>query len=389
MILSPAQNVGLLVQLKDELISEDPTKDGMEAELPAQVLAEHAVSTRKTHKLMYTQLQMVKFLLDFLDSAPCIQDASDTAVRKEMVEAKQQWKTLKAEYQQLVELIKGAVPYILAKLEEGENRAQLLESALQRYQAKKRAMEEKAKSAHARLQKEQEHLCERQQQLERSVAELQDKLQKNRQELQGLQEMLEEQEGQACVWRQKIQKLSDFQSHLETLQGVKLISVSEVDLEIELTSCSQPGASDSHQLKLHLHWVDDGTVTVQTDSPFFLVSAVIPVGSYSTIRGIILELQHSYSQQAHLMAEIESLQNCFAIDWQQEKRLLSYLKPSSTCNLYVEPGYPASGGICLLSVKSQHGTVDVTSYRPPQERPSLKNWLVYLSTVDFSAPFLA
>ncbi|KAH0628900.1 hypothetical protein JD844_010527 [Phrynosoma platyrhinos] len=314
----------LLAQLKDELISEGQTKDEVEAGLPAQVLAEHAVSTRKTHKLMYTQLQMVKFLLDFLDSAPCIQDASDTAVRKEMVEAKQQWKTLKAEYQQLVELIKGAVPYILAKLEEGENRAQLLESALQRYQAKKREMEEKKKSACCRLQKEQERLCERQQQLER---------------------------------------IFNFRSHLETLQGVKLISVSEADLEIELTSCSQPVTSDSHHLKLHIHWADDGTVTLQTDSPFFLVSVVLPVGTCNTIRGIILELQHSYSQQAHLMAEIESLQSCFAIDWQQEKRLLSYLKPSSTCNLYVEPGYPDSGGICLLSVKNQHGTVDVTSYR--------------------------
>lgn len=31
---------------------------------------------------MYTQLQVLKFLLDFLDSAPRIQDASDSAVRE-------------------------------------------------------------------------------------------------------------------------------------------------------------------------------------------------------------------------------------------------------------------------------------------------------------------
>ncbi|XP_061470298.1 ZW10 interactor-like isoform X1 [Rhineura floridana] len=379
----------LLAQLKDELTFESQTKHEVEAQLPAQILAEHAVSTRKTHKLMYSQLQVVRFLLDFLDSAPCIQDASESAVRQEVAEAKQQWKTLKAEYQQQVERIKEAVPQMLLKLEKARNRAQLLEEALHRYQDKKREMEEKMRNVQKRHQKEQEALCEQQQQLEERVAELQDRLQMHRLELQCLQGELEEQERQACDWREKVQRISDFQCLLETLQGVKLISASESDLEVELTSHSQVVASTPHHLKLHLYWRDNGSVMLQSDSPFFLLSAVLPLGTCSTIKGIILELQHSYSQQAQLLAEIESLQSCFAIDWQQEKRMLSYLKPTSTWSLYLEPGYPASGGICLCSVKSQHGTVDVTSYKPPQERPSLQNWLEYLSTVDFSTPFLA
>ncbi|XP_060618708.2 ZW10 interactor [Anolis sagrei] len=379
----------LLVQMKDILTSEGQDKEGAEVQLPAQVLAEHAVKTRKTHKLMYTQLQVMKFLLDFLDSGPSIQEDSTAAVRKEMVEAKQQWKALKAEYEQQVELIKGAVPLLLAKLEEGEKRSQLLESALQRYQATKEEMEDKAKIARSKHQKKQEALSEQQQQLERRVAELQERLQKHKKELQSLQGIVDEQEGQICIWREKLQRMLDLQSHLEILRGVKLISVSEADLEIELFSHSEPMASDSHRLKLHLHWADDGTVTLKTDSPFFLVSAVLPVGTTSTVRGAILELQHNFFQQAQLLSEIESLQNCFAIDWQQEKRLLHYLKPSSTCSLHVEPGYAANGEVRLVSVKNQHGPVDVTSYRPPQERPSLTNWLVYLSTIDFSAPSLA
>nr|XP_003216707.2 PREDICTED: ZW10 interactor isoform X1 [Anolis carolinensis] len=379
----------LLAQMKDVLTSEGQSKEEAETQIPARVLAEHAVNTRKTHKLMYTQLQVMKFLLDFLDSAPCIQEDSNAAVRKEMIEAKQQWKALKAEYQQQVELIKGAVPPLLAKLKEGEKRSQLLESALQRYQAKKQEMEDKAKIARSKHQKAQQKiLCEQQQQLERRVAELQEKLQKHRQELQSLQGIVEEQEGQVCAWREKLQRMLDLQSHLEILRGVKLISVSETDLEIELTSPSEPKTSDPHHLKVHLHWADDGTVTLQTDNPFFSASD-LPVGTASTIRGVVLELQHNFFQQAQLLSEIELLQNCFAIDWQQEKRLLHYLKPSSTCSLYVEPGYAANGEVRLISVKSQHGTVDVTSYRPPQEKPSLMNWLVYLSTVDFSAPFLA
>ncbi|XP_062975582.1 ZW10 interactor-like isoform X1 [Elgaria multicarinata webbii] len=380
-----AAAVELLALLKDVLTSEGQAKDGIEAELPAQVLAEHAVNTRKTHKLMYTQLQVVKFLLDFLDSAPCIQDASGAAVRKEMAEAKQQWKALKVEYQQQVEAIKGAVPQVLAKLEEARNRGRLLEDALQRYQAKNREMEEKVRNAQDRCLKEQELLCERQQQLERHVTELQNRVEVHHEELQRLQAELEEQERQASVWKEEMQSISDFRCLLETLRGVKLTCATESDLEVELSSHSQPGTAASHQLKLRLHWENDGNITLQNASPFFPLPDVLPMGACSTIKAFILELQHSYAQQAQLLAEIELLQSCFAIDWQQEKRLVSYLKPSSTCCLYVEPGYPTSGRICLLSVKNQHGTVDVTSYKPPQERPSLKKWLVYLSAVDFSA----
>ncbi|XP_026532166.1 ZW10 interactor-like [Notechis scutatus] len=216
-----ATAVELLSQINDILKYEDQTTSEMKLELPAQVLAEHTVNTRKTQKLMYTQLQVLKFLLDFLDSAPRIQDASDSTVRKEMEEAKKQWKALKADYQQQVEAIKGAVPQILAKQEEVQSRARLLEEALQRYQAK----------------------------------------------------------------------------------------------------------------------------------------------------------------------VLFSLAIIFAIDWQPEKRLLHYLKPSSTCSLYVESGYPDNGQVRLLSIKTQQGTVDVTSYKPPQEKPSLINWLVYLSTMDFNTPF--
>ncbi|XP_053149402.1 ZW10 interactor-like [Hemicordylus capensis] len=379
----------LLAQLQDVQAFEDQTKDGIESELPAKVLAEHAVNTRKTHKFLYIQLQVVKFLLDFLDSAPCVQDASDSAVRKEMAEAKQQWKALKAEYQQEVEAIEGMVLQMLAKLEEARDRAHLLEEALQCYEAKKREMEEKVRSAQDRCLKEQAHLCERQRQVEGYVAELQGRLQMHRKELQRLQGELAEQECQACDWREKVQRISDFACLVETLQGVKLIHASERDLEFELISQPQSVNSDAHRLKLCLHWGEDGNIVLQSDGPFFLPSVVLPMNSGSTIKEIILELQNTYSQEAELLAEIESLRNCFAINWQEEDRVLHYLTPSSTCRLYVEPGYPVSGGICLLSVKSQHGTIDAAAYRPPQEKPSLQNWLVYLSTVDFSAPFLS
>uniref|UniRef100_A0ACB8ENT6 Uncharacterized protein n=1 Tax=Sphaerodactylus townsendi TaxID=933632 RepID=A0ACB8ENT6_9SAUR len=366
-------------------------------------------NTRKTQKLLFWQLQVVKFLLDFLDSAPGFQDASCSGVRRtlrpmlrlavpedgrvhllsvlplqwgnEMAEAKQQWKALKAEYQDKVEAIREAVPQTLARLEEARCKAKLLEE--------KQEMEEKVKNAQERHLEEQERLRKLCEQMEGRVVEKQGRLQRYQEELQRLQGELEEQELQAGDWRQKAQTISDLQCFLETLQGVKLTHVSETDLELELTSRSQPGTAQPHSLKLGLHWREDGNISLQCDCPFVPLSVALPVGTSGTIKDILLELQDSYLQQAQLLAEIESLHSRFAIDWQPEKRLLHYLKPSFTCTLCVEPGYPTSGGIRLLSIKSQHGAVDVAVVRPSQETPSLQDWLEYLSAVDFSAPFLA
>ncbi|KAH1180830.1 hypothetical protein KIL84_001764 [Mauremys mutica] len=87
---------------------------------------------------MCSQLHVVKFLLEFLDqrdSAPFDQKTTEAAVRSEMVQAKQQWKELKAGYQQRVEAIEGAVPHVLAQLEKGQHLAQRLKEALARYEA--------------------------------------------------------------------------------------------------------------------------------------------------------------------------------------------------------------------------------------------------------------
>nr|XP_034996710.1 ZW10 interactor-like isoform X2 [Zootoca vivipara] len=387
--MAASEAAKLLAWVKDAIAFESQAQYGLEDDLPPQVLLEHAVSTRHAHKFMVMQLQVLKFFLDFLDSGLCVENASESSVREEVAEAKQEWKKLKAEYQQQVESIKKDVPQLLLKLEQARNRAQLLEEALQRYQDKKLEMEEKARSAQIRRQKEQDALCEQQQRLDERMVELQGSLQVQCEELQHLRRELEEEELQACAWQEEVQRISDFRSLLETLQGVRLLSESKSDLEFELICPAQPGAATPHALKLRLHWRDNGSVTLQSHSPFFSPSLVLPEGTCGNIKAIILELQNGYFQQAQLLAEIELLHSSFAVDWQQEKRILSYLKPSSTCNLYVEPGYPASGGISLCSVKGQHGTVDATSYKPPQERPSLRDWLEYLSAVDFNAPFLA
>ncbi|TFJ97403.1 dynein regulatory complex protein 1 [Platysternon megacephalum] len=157
-----------------------------------------------------------------------------------MVQAKQQWKELKAGYQQRVEAIEGAVPCVLAQLEKGQHLAQRLKEALARYEAQRHEAEKKARDARERRQKEQSH------------------------------------------------------------------------------------------------------------SPLFPAPAPC-----ADVRGTVLELQHSYSQLAPLLTEIQALQTRFPIDWQPQERRLRFLQPSAVWTL-----------------------------APPQETPSLRDWLEYLSTLD-------
>ncbi|XP_067408439.1 LOW QUALITY PROTEIN: ZW10 interactor [Emydura macquarii macquarii] len=355
----------LLAQLDAVLAFEGQNREELEAELPAKVLVEHAVDTRKKQKWMCSQLHVVKFLLEFLnqmDSAPFDQNAEEAAVRSEMTQAKQQWKELKAGYQQRVEAIEEAVPRALAQLEKGQHLAQRLKEALARYEAQRHEAEEKARDARERRQKEQELLEERQQQLEKQVAELRGRVEAQHQELHRLQGELQSQERVTSGWREKVERSAALQRLLETLHGFRLVSASAAEAQVELRG---------------RRWAEDGRVTVLSHNPLFL-----PPAPCVDLRSTLLELQHSYGLLAPLLAEIQALQTRFPIDWQPQERRLRFLQPSAVWTLVVEPGYPAAGGVQLLGVQGQHGPGDPAPWRPPQETPSLRDWLEYLSALD-------
>uniref|UniRef100_A0A8C8RL82 ZW10 interactor n=1 Tax=Pelusios castaneus TaxID=367368 RepID=A0A8C8RL82_9SAUR len=370
----------LLAQLHAVLAFEGQTREELEAELPAKVLVEHVMDTRKKQKWMCSQLHVVKFLLEFLnqiDSAPSDQNAAEAAVRSEMAQAKQQWKELKAGYQQRVEAIEEAVPHALAQLEKGQHLAQRLKEALEHYETQRREAEEKARDAQERRQKEQEQLEEQQQQLEKQMAELQGRVAAQHQELHRLQGELQ---SQACVtsaWREKVEKGSALHRLFETLHGIRLVSASAAEADVELSPSPQPPAPNLQPLRLTLRWAEVGKVTVLSHSPLFL-----PPPPHADVQGTLLELQHSYGLLAPLLAEIQALQTRFPIDWQPQESQLRFLQPSAVWTLVVEPGYPAGGGVRLLDVQGQHSPRDPMAWRPPQDNPSLQDWLEYLSTLD-------
>ncbi|KAM5236457.1 outer kinetochore KNL1 complex subunit ZWINT [Ctenodactylus gundi] len=118
----------------------EPTGLQEEAEVPAQILAEFVRNSRKKDKLLCSQLQVVDFLQNFLaqKDTDCDLDslASEDTSRQKAIAAKEEWKELKATYQELVEAIKVSLTQALFKMEEAQGKLEQLQEAVERFQTK-------------------------------------------------------------------------------------------------------------------------------------------------------------------------------------------------------------------------------------------------------------
>ncbi|KAG8523058.1 ZW10 interactor, partial [Galemys pyrenaicus] len=198
-----------------------------EAELPAQILAEFVMDSRKKDKLLCSQLQIVDFLQNFLAQEDTLQGSdplvSEDTSRQKAVATKEQWKELKATYQEHVEAITSALTQILPKVEEAQQKKAQLEEALAQLQTKKQAAMEKLRTAQKqwRLQQEKRLHC-----LAEESAEIRERQTGTQQELEQLFQELETLKQKAAYERDKLQRHQTFLQLLQTLQG-KLLSPEE------------------------------------------------------------------------------------------------------------------------------------------------------------------
>ncbi|XP_036193231.1 ZW10 interactor isoform X1 [Myotis myotis] len=122
-----------------------------EAEVPGQILAEFVMDSRKKDKLLCSQLQVVDFLQNFLAQEDIVQGldplASEDRSRQKAMAAKEQWKELKATYQEHVEAISRTLIQALPKMEEAQRKQAQLREALEQLQAKKQVAMEKLRTA--------------------------------------------------------------------------------------------------------------------------------------------------------------------------------------------------------------------------------------------------
>ncbi|XP_072827610.1 outer kinetochore KNL1 complex subunit ZWINT isoform X3 [Vicugna pacos] len=180
-----------------------------ETELPAQILAEFVMDSRKKDKLLCSQLQVVDFLQNFLVQKNTAQGldplASEDTSRQKAIEAKERWKELKATYQEHVEAITSALTQALPKVEEVRRKQAQLQEALQQLQAKKQMTMEKLRIAQKKWQLQQEKCL---QHLAEVSAEVREHQKGTKQELDRLYQELGTLKQQAGQEQDKLQRLT-------------------------------------------------------------------------------------------------------------------------------------------------------------------------------------
>ncbi|XP_048191419.1 ZW10 interactor isoform X2 [Perognathus longimembris pacificus] len=186
-----------------------------EIELPARILAEYVRNSRKKDKLLCSQLQVLDFLQNFLaqeDTSHGLDPLfSEDMSRQNATAAKEQWKELKATYQEHVEAIRST----LSRAEEAQRKRVQLQEAFEQLQAKKQVAMEKFRAAQKQRQLQQKNL----QSLAEISAEVKERQIATQQQLEQLnQELgtLKQQEGQE---QDKLQRHQTFLQLLYTLQG--------------------------------------------------------------------------------------------------------------------------------------------------------------------------
>ncbi|XP_006831493.1 PREDICTED: ZW10 interactor-like [Chrysochloris asiatica] len=193
-----------------------------EAELPAQVLAEFVMDSRKKDKLLCSQLQVVDFLLGSLVNEDTVQDlASEDMSRQKATEAKEHWKELKATYQEHVEDITSALRQALLQKEEAQRKQAQLQEAIEQLQLKKQAAAEKLKAAQQQWQLQQEKHLQRLAEVRHHQRGTQQKVEQLHQELRSLTH-------QAGQKQDQLQRYQAFLQLLCTLQNKVLLPEAEV-----------------------------------------------------------------------------------------------------------------------------------------------------------------
>ncbi|XP_019587273.2 outer kinetochore KNL1 complex subunit ZWINT isoform X1 [Rhinolophus sinicus] len=220
-----------LAKLADVLESIGPQE---EAELPAPILAEFVMDSRKKDKLLCSQLQVVDFLQNFLAQEDTAQGldplASEDTSRQKAIATKEQWKELKATYQEHVEAITSALTQALPKMQEAQRKQAQLQDALEQLQAKKQVAMEKLRTAQKQWQLQQE---KRLQHLAEVSAEVRERQIGTKQEFERLYQELANLKQQTGQERDNLQRHQTFLQLLHTLQGKLLFPEAEAELPQE------------------------------------------------------------------------------------------------------------------------------------------------------------
>ncbi|XP_030049809.1 outer kinetochore KNL1 complex subunit ZWINT isoform X2 [Microcaecilia unicolor] len=322
------------------------------------------MNNRRKQKIICNQLRTIRFLLEFLEHADATPSAEGSArvAGKQMSAVKQQWKSLKGEYLQQNEKIQELIAQVLQKLEALQKKKCLLANMLHQYQIQKEATEKQ----------------QQQKMLEGLVGELGEKVQKCDSQIQLLESEVQNHQADANTWLEMVNSDLELCQLLDTLQGVKLVSAHDDKLVLDLQANDCTLMPEPQLLRLCVCWMPEGGIKIHSDCDVFCPAEILLADDLKSMTTALLEIQQCFQSQAQLLCELQTLKDRYAIDWLPKERKLLYLKATVVYTLFVQAGYPTNGRVQLLSVANSKGSADPSVIKPPQENPSLSNWLAYL-----------
>ncbi|XP_040298761.1 ZW10 interactor isoform X1 [Bufo bufo] len=342
-------------------------KEEGDGEIPAKVLVDYSMERRRKQKMLCSQLQVLRFLLEFIKEADIVnwEETNPELLNQEVEEVKQKWKSLKSQYQEKVNEVEEIIPQLLEKIQLVHEKKTQLEETLQRYHTQKLIAEEKAK--------------ERQQHLQDVFQKQQLVVQKCQVQIEQLKDELQKLEQSVDCWIQTVSRDSTFVGILHAQQVVSLVSIGEKELALDLNVSEKTQIAP---LRVNLHWTSEEEFQVETEDPVLRLPPELQRGATTHITPVILELQCWYQSHARLLVELKKIQERFPIDWLPNERKILFLKGNKQHSLVIEPGYPVSGGVRLLGGEPCNSS---DNFKPPAENPSLSDWLEYLhSNPNFS-----
>ncbi|NXA14992.1 ZWINT protein, partial [Sapayoa aenigma] len=122
--LIPTRVCRVLTTLEAALALQE--EDG---DVPAPVLVEHQMDTRRKQKLLLSQLRVLRLLLGVIEN-PGLPPAP-AGLREVAAQARNRWRELKSGYGGALEALEGAVPPTLAQLRRGRQLLQRLRGSLE------------------------------------------------------------------------------------------------------------------------------------------------------------------------------------------------------------------------------------------------------------------
>ncbi|XP_067825294.1 uncharacterized protein si:dkey-225f5.4 [Heptranchias perlo] len=353
-------------------------------------VVQHAVGFRRNQKMMFRQLKTCALFLEVVknsDAKGIKENIQQQNIQTKLNETRQKWKNLKAEFRLQDEELHN-ISTILQKFQALETKQQALREAMQLYEAKKQQLEEALHLKKLQLKQERKlALAKEQSLIEQAIEECSLCITKCRTSIQQAQRTVElsakKDDFNNRMHPCDPHTLLELYKTVETQSGVKILSFCENQLTLQFDPRTLLPLTKLTPLVLTVIWTTDGRLKLETNCAFLNLSGMESVD----LPNITAEIWKRYISQAELWGEIQHLQNRYAIDWLEDERKLTFLQSiagSSSnviCTLYIEHGYPGNGEVKLSSIQEKNRPID-TVIKPLQVKPSLSDWLEYLSTLE-------